>query len=155
MDLIRTINRIYISKSLCTLSHLALLVCTLLTLPAHAMEEGLADYGKDMGGVRHVTAAEAGEILQKFPTVKVLDVRTGLEYDRGHLTDATNINYYGFSFKKQLQQLDKNVTWLVHCRSGVRSGKSLPIMKAMGFTSIIHLDGGIVAWANEDLPIKK
>ncbi len=108
-----------------------------------------------MDGVRHVSATEAAEILQKFPSVKVLDVRTGLEYNRGHIADATNINYYSFTFRKQLNTLDKNITWLVHCRTGVRSGKSLPVMKELGFTSIIHLDGGTSAWSKAGLPLKK
>ena len=85
----------------------------------------------------------------------MLDVRTGFEYNRGHLLDATNINYYSFSFEKQLDKLDKNTTWLVHCRTGVRSGKSLPIMKSLGFESIIHLDGGIVAWTDDGQPVQK
>jgi rhodanese-related sulfurtransferase len=80
-------------------------------------------------------------------------VRTGFEYQRGHLPDATNINYYSFTFKDQLDKLDKNVTWLVHCRTGVRSGKTLPIMKSLGFESIVHLDGGIVTWTDDGLPL--
>ena len=108
-----------------------------------------------MGGVRHVAASEAAEILKLHPTVKVLDVRTGFEYRRGHLPDATNINYYSFSFKDQLDQLDKTTTWIVHCRSGVRSGKTLPIMKSLGFKSIVHLDGGTVAWVKDGQPLQQ
>ena len=123
--------------------------------PVYALEVGLEEYGNEIDGVRHVDAAEAAEILKKFPSVKVLDVRTGFEYNRGHLSDSTNINYYSFSFEKQLDKLDKNTTWLVHCRTGVRSGKSLPIMKSLGFESIIHLDGGIVAWTDDGQPVQK
>jgi len=129
----------------------ALLV--LLAGIAIADESGLEDYGKSVDGVRHVNASEAAAILKNYPTVKVLDVRTGFEYQRGHLPDATNINYYSFSFKKQLDSLDKSVTWLIHCRTGVRSGKSLPIMKSLGFESIVHLDGGIVAWTDDGQPL--
>ncbi len=133
----------------------SILFLALIAHPAFALEPGIEAYGKDLGGVRHVNATEAAEILQKYPSVRILDVRTGPEYNRGHLTDATNINYYSFSFKKKLDKLDKSITWLVHCRSGVRSGKSLPILKSLGFESIIHLDGGIVAWRKDGLPTQK
>lgn len=133
----------------------ALLFLALLPHPAFAIEPGIEAYGNDVDGVRHVTATEAADILEKFPSVKVLDVRTGLEYNRGHISDATNINYYSFSFQKQLAALDKDITWLVHCRTGVRSGKSLPIMKSLGFTSIIHLDGGTSAWTKAGQPLQK
>ncbi len=132
-----------------TLTVLLVMVCSV----AIADKNGLEEYGNRVDGVRHVNAAEAAAILQKYPAVKVLDVRTGFEYQRGHLPDATNINYYSFTFKDQLDKLDKNVTWLVHCRTGVRSGKTLPIMKSLGFESIVHLDGGIVTWTDDGLPL--
>ena len=49
--------------------------------------------------------------------------------------------------------LDKETTWLVHCKSGVRSGKTLPLMKKLGFKSIIHMDGGINDWRAAELPV--
>ncbi len=133
---------------------LMVLVITLCS-PSFAMETGLEQYGSENAGVIHVNATEAAEILSKYPLVKVLDVRTGPEYYYGHLSNSININYYSFSFKKQLDQLDKRVTWLIHCRTGVRSGKSLEIMKSLGFESIIHLDGGIVAWTDDGHPVHK
>lgn len=131
------------------------LLIALLCNSAFALEPGIEAFGNDVDGVRHVSATEAAEILKKYPSVKILDVRTGIEYNRGHISDATNINYYSFSFKEKLAKLDKNITWLVHCRSGVRSGKSLPILKSLGFSSIIHLDGGTSAWTKSGLPLQK
>ena len=146
-----------IVRSVATKNFARATVLFLMTLfhPVYALEAGLEEYGNEIDGVRHVDAAQAADILKKFPSVKVLDVRTGFEYNRGHLLDATNINYYSFSFEEQLDKLDKNTTWLIHCRTGVRSGKSLPIMKSLGFESIIHLDGGIVAWTDDGQPVQK
>ena len=115
------------------------------------------EYSKELGelrdGVLHVTASEAAQLLEEKPNIKVLDVRTGFEYNRGHIQDAVQINYYSFSFKEKLSMLDKETTWLVHCKSGVRSGKTLPLMKKLGFTSIIHMDGGINDWRAAELPV--
>ena len=105
--------------------------------------------------VRDVSAAEAATILMEDPEIGILDVRTGFEFDRGHLEGAVNLNYYSRKFKSKLDELDKEKTWLVHCRSGVRSGKTLPLMEAAGFKSVIHLKDGIVDWVNADLPVVK
>ena len=105
--------------------------------------------------VQDVDAAQAMELLQENSEIKILDVRTGFEFNRGHLKDAINLDYYSRKFKDELSKLDKNATWLVHCRSGVRSSKTLPIMKRAGFTNIIHLTGGINDWNKAGLPVIK
>ena len=105
--------------------------------------------------VRDVSAAEAAIILSENPEIGILDVRTGFEFNRGHLEGAVNVNYYSRKFRKMLDELDKEKTWLVHCRSGVRSSKTLPIMKEAGFTSVIHLTDGILDWLDADLPVVK
>ena len=125
-----------------------LFAITLAINPAFATEQGIQSFGSVRDGVRHVNASEANEILKNNPKVQVLDVRTGIEYKFGHLPESVQINYYSWQFESMLNELDKNVTWLVHCRTGVRSGKTLPIMASLGFTSVIHLDGGIVAWTD-------
>jgi len=105
--------------------------------------------------VRDVSAAEAATLLMENPEIGILDVRTGFEFGRGHLEGAVNLNYYSRKFKSKLDELDKNKTWLVHCRSGVRSSKTLPLMEAAGFTSVIHLTDGIIDWVDADLPVVK
>jgi len=105
--------------------------------------------------VLHVSPAEAAQLIEQNTDIKVLDVRTGWEYKRGHVKGAENINYYSFSFKKSLNKLDKNTIWLVHCKSGVRSGRSIPIMQEAGFQSIIHMDGGFDAWREAGLTVNK
>jgi len=113
------------------------------------------DVGTVKNGVLHVSPAEAAQLIEQNTDIKVLDVRTGWEYKRGHVKGAENINYYSFSFKKSLNKLDKNTIWLIHCKSGVRSGRSIPIMQEAGFQSIIHMDGGFDAWREAGLTVNK
>ncbi len=105
--------------------------------------------------IRHVDAVEAAEILQNNKEIKILDVRTGVEFRRGHLENAVNLNYYSRKFVDNLNKLDKDVTWLIHCRSGVRSGKTIPFMKAAGFTNVINVKDGILGWKKAGLPLIK
>lgn len=104
---------------------------------------------------RGVNAIEAAEILEKNPDIKILDVRTGIEFRRGHLENAVHLNYYSLRFKANLNKLDKNATWLVHCHSGVRSSKTIPLMEAAGFTNVIDVTDGMVGWKKAGLPVVK
>ena len=101
----------------------------------------------------HVDGKQAGELLGQQPDLVVLDIRTPKEFGEGHIAGALNIDYYDDKFKQNLSQLDKTKTYLVHCRSGGRSGRSLKLFEELGFENIIHLDGGIKAWKSEGLPL--
>jgi len=100
----------------------------------------------DKDGVIHLTAEESAKFLAATPGVTVVDVRTGKEFDQGHIDGAININYFALDFKQQMSAYDPNGTYLVHCRSGGRSSRAVRIMKSLGFTKIYHMDGGILAW---------
>jgi len=135
---------------------LTTLICLLglfSQLHAQTTNPDVLDVGTVKNGVRHVDANEAAQILAHNADVKVLDVRTGWEYKRGHIKDAVNLNYYAFSFKKNLEKLDKKTIWLVHCKSGVRSGRTIPLMQEAGFENIIHMDGGFDDWRRSGLTI--
>lgn len=119
-----------------------------------AQADRLEEIGIFKNGVLHVTAIEAGKILTANPNIKILDVRTQTEYDRGHIAGATRVNYYSFSFRKNIAALDNSGTWLVHCAAGYRSYHALSLLKKAGFTSLIHMDDGFNAWKAADLPLE-
>ncbi|PWQ95667.1 rhodanese-like domain-containing protein [Leucothrix arctica] len=123
--------------------------------PVNTTIEALKDAGVGVlnDGILDVSATQAAQLLKDNPNIKVLDVRTGWEYNRGHIAGAVQINYYSLGFKKAVDALDKNTTWLVHCKTGVRSGNTLPFMKEAGFKSVIHMDGGFDSWRAAKLPV--
>ncbi|MFC1528490.1 rhodanese-like domain-containing protein [Candidatus Latescibacterota bacterium] len=83
----------------------------------------------------------------------ILDVRTPEEYASGHLGNAVNSNYNSPAFRDSLASLDKNKTYLVYCRTGNRSSKAVELMKILDFTKVYNMNGGIVEWLNNELPI--
>ena len=103
-------------------------------------------------GVRYVTSEEAASLIEQRPELIVLDVRTGWEFRRGHIEDAINVGYLSFSFRKRLKELDPDAAYLVHCKSGHRSNRSVSIMLSKGIKDITHMDGGFDAWKDADLP---
>lgn len=45
-------------------------------------------------------------------------------------------------------ELDKSVKTVVMCRSGGRSAQAAEFMIACGFTDVVNLQGGILAWSD-------
>jgi len=111
--------------------------------------------GRIKDGIRHVTPREAATLLKIEPSIRVLDVRTRGEFNAGHIKGATQINYLSGRFKRKIKALDTQSTWLVHCKSGHRSGRAVGLMQKAGFSKIIHMDGGFDGWKKAKLPISK
>lgn len=113
---------------------------------------------KPKDGIHHVNAKEAAKLLatkEKDKKPVILDIRTPGEFKDGHLKAATNIDFNGDDFEKEIAKLDKKKPYLVHCRSGGRSTASLVAFKKLGFKNIYHLDGGILAWKKAEQEIVK
>ncbi len=87
------------------------------------------------------------------PNLVVIDVRTPQEYEQVRLQNSILINYRDPNFKMEISKLDKNKTYIVHCRSGKRSGKACEIMQEMGFKEVYNVAGGIFQWQEADLPV--
>jgi rhodanese-related sulfurtransferase len=83
----------------------------------------------------------------------ILDVRTPAEFSQGYIENAKNIDFYANTFRNQLDKLDKQKTYLVYCRSGNRSGKTLRMMEQSGFEKVYNLTGGIGQWSRQRLPL--
>jgi len=83
----------------------------------------------------------------------ILDIRTVDEYNNGCIEDAVNINFYDSNFKKILEFMDKQKTYLIYCQSGIRSKKALSLMSEMGFRKIYHMNEGINGWKDQRLKL--
>lgn len=83
----------------------------------------------------------------------ILDVRTAEEVAEGHLAGAKNIDVQGDLFQVSIEQLDKDKTYLLYCRSGKRTTVAGAKMKAAGFKNVYMMEGGITAWKEKGKPI--
>ena len=105
-----------------------------------------------------VTSQEAFDRIQENhgnPDFIILDVRTSLEFHDRHIEGALNIDVNLPSFSEELEQLDRNATYLVYCRTGNRSRTALRIMDDLGFTRVYHLTNGITEWVDAGLPVNQ
>ncbi|MGM0844791.1 MAG: rhodanese-like domain-containing protein [Bacillota bacterium] len=77
--------------------------------------------------------------------VEVLDVRTEEEYAQGHIKDSLLISLDDLDGR--LDELDKNQSYLVVCRTGNRSSQAVDLLQTNGFTSVYNLQSGLSAWS--------
>jgi phage shock protein E len=104
--------------------------------------------------VKHADAKTAAKLVEAGK-VTVLDVRTHGEFTAGHIAGATNVDFLAGDFAEKATKLDRQKTYLVHCGSGRRSTNCLPQLQRLGFTNLVHLDGGLKGWEAAGNPIEK
>jgi rhodanese-related sulfurtransferase len=105
-------------------------------------------------GVVLVAPDHAAEVLDGTGVV-ALDVRTPEEFAGGHLGGAVNVDFYAADFAERLAGLDRDTTYVLYCRSGNRSATTATMMRDLGFTSVVEVDGGILAWQEAGLPVER
>lgn len=86
---------------------------------------------------------------------QVIDVRTPREYSGGYIANAVNMHLYDNDFEQRLDTLDKKKTVYVYCKVGGRSAEAVEIMQQKGFIHIVELEGGMDAWTEAGMPVKK
>jgi len=99
----------------------------------------------------NICVKEATKLIEQNidnPDFVILDVRTNREVNNGHIPDAISIDFRKRDFKNKIRQLNYNKTYLVYCKTGYRSKKTIIIMKNMGFKKLYNMRGGFDAWRN-------
>lgn len=94
--------------------------------------------------IKIVTKAEFKTAIES--DVQLVDVRTPQEFKDGYIKNAININIYDADFETKIQSLDKTKPVYVYCKSGGRSQQAAHKMIDLGFTEVIDLQGGYMAW---------
>ncbi len=142
-------------------SCLVALMCNLLVfgvLPVLADEAdspGTQSPVSNMGKVQEVTADEAAAGIVNGHFDVVLDVRRPEEYEQTHIPGAVLVplDKLREDAREKLGNLATPV--LVYCAVGGRSLEAVKILSKMGFTNVVNLRGGIMAWKKEGYPVAK
>ena len=108
--------------------------------------------------IEDITPQEAFTLIQDNqtnPDFVILDVRTPEEFAHGYIENALNIDFYSKTFQDEVDNLDRNKTYLIYCRSGNRSGQALALMEKLNFREVYNISDGIIGWQAEKLPTTK
>ena len=90
-----------------------------------------------------ITAARLREELAGGQPPLVVDVRNLNEYEASHLRGALHLPLDELRFR--LEEVPRDRSLVVHCRSGYRSHLALRILKQNGFQQVRNLTGGYIA----------
>ncbi len=113
---------------------------------------------QDKNNITAVSAKEAADLIKMHSgnsEFVILDIRTPGEYNSGHLANSILIDFYSNTFADQLSQLDKEKAYLIYCRTGNRSSKSMEIFNKLKFQKIYHMASGIRGWAAQGFSVVK
>lgn len=87
-------------------------------------------------------------------SAQLLDVRTGAEFSSGSIRGALHANWNDRTeFARRVSYLDKNRTVYVYCLAGGRSTAAGMWLRKQGFTRVIELKGGLIAWQTAKLEL--
>ena len=97
--------------------------------PPEALEE-FAAAGGALASIEAIGFAEAG-VRQNGESVRVLDVRSTAEHAAGRIDGAHNIAHT--RLPARLGELDRDRTYLVHCRTGARVSAATSFLERRGY----------------------
>jgi phage shock protein E len=75
-------------------------------------------------------------------SAQLLDVREEEEWDSGHLADATLVPLSLLRDGECPEELNRDLTTYIHCRSGRRVLEAAPLLKQIGFSNVVPLEEG-------------
>ena len=106
---------------------------------------------KNAGGeVDSIESVSAEEFADRVNERIILDVRKPGEFDAEHVENAKS---FPLDFvHSNIDQLNKDETYFVHCKGGYRSMIASSIMKANGINNIIEVAGGMDAILKTNAP---
>ena len=99
--------------------------------------------------VPQVAPEEALVLLDRGGT-QLVDVREPWEYEEAHIPGCRLIPLG--DVPARYGEIDPKVPVVVYCKSGGRSAKAVAFLLEQGYDRALNLTGGILAWANAQLP---
>jgi len=108
-----------------------------------------AEKGSDADAI---TPRELRQLLDSGQKVALIDVREPVEWDINHIDGAQLIPTSLLSSAEGLAKLPRDRTPVLYCKTGARSAEALVAVREAGFADAVHLQGGIVAWAEQMQP---
>jgi rhodanese-related sulfurtransferase len=94
---------------------------------------------------REVTAKEAAELIETTKPL-ILDVRTSMEFNQGHLNDAVLLPVQELQSRINELAAFKDRDILIYCATGNRSTVASKILTDHDFKQLYNLRRGIVDW---------
>ena len=102
--------------------------------------------------VQSVSAKQLAELLDA-PGTHLLDVRTPEEFNALRISGAVNVPLDRLDPAALLASIGPNDPVYVVCQTGTRSQFAAAELRAVGFSRVVHVDGGTNAWTVAGQPV--
>jgi len=92
-----------------------------------------------------VDVGRARQLIREDPAIRILDVRTGGEFQAAHIPGAYNVPLDTLG-EHAREFAAAEATIVLVCQSGARAAQAQTKLEGAGKTGILLLDGGMNAW---------
>ncbi|RIK43533.1 MAG: rhodanese-like domain-containing protein [Chloroflexi bacterium] len=100
-----------------------------------------------------ITPAELQARIAAGERVQLIDVRERSEWNQGHIPGSLHIPLG--ELQRNAGRVARDLPVVMVCRSGNRSGQATAAFQSAGYSNVLNLDGGVLAWANARLPLER
>lgn len=107
------------------------------------------------GGGTRVTVAQATLLINQ-KKAQLLDIRDDeMVKHSGAVPNAKRIEIKELKEKARTVAKNKELPILIMCQTGARSGAAATILKGEGYANVYVIEGGVNAWKEAGMPIRK
>jgi len=106
-------------------------------------------FGKTTEKFKNIFCDELQDIIRNNAGLRefeIIDCRTPGEFHAGHIRGAKLIDLMDPTFREKVEQLDKDKTYYVYCRSGSRSMTACRVMADAGIENLHNVKFGLMGW---------
>ncbi|MFQ5816137.1 MAG: rhodanese-like domain-containing protein [Candidatus Hydrothermarchaeaceae archaeon] len=128
---------------------LIVLAFVLVFLVALGLRFGVVSNQNSSVGPQEITPQQLKTMMKGDGDFVLLDVRTPLEYEQGHIPGAILVPSYETE-KIEGLGIPKDKKIVVYCSVNPRSTKSVKEFSEMGYTNLLRLKGGVYEWRKAD-----
>ena len=89
---------------------------------------------------------EVNKLMKEGAKIQVIDVREPFEYE---LINIGGLNLPLSSVAENVNLIKKEIPVVFLCKSGQRSTQAIRLLQPLGFTNLINMKGGLMAWRDE------
>lgn len=106
---------------------------------------------KEVDSIESISAEEFAKRMEG--EIDVLDARKNSEYQAEHVDNEKVVNFPLDNINSNMDQLNKDTEYHIHCAGGYRSMIAASILKARGFDKVIDVAGGFKSIKETALPL--
>ncbi len=102
-----------------------------------------------------ITPRELEDLRKNGQSIELIDVRTPAEYREYHATPALNVPLDSLDPKAIIESRNgsQDAPLYIICKSGNRGEKAYQQFESIGYTQMVNVEGGTLAWQKAGLPI--